>query len=68
MIVRFAAGNGSVVASRTTRAHAHIGVQLGRCPTGVALVATRAVRTRRYMVDALAGCVASVVTTRAVRG
>ena len=68
MIVRFAAGNGTVVASRTTRAHGHISMQLGGCPTRVALMAARAVRTRRHMIDALASSVASVVTTGAGRG
>ena len=46
MVVRFATSNGSVVTAGATRAHRHIGVELGWCPGRVALVARCAVCSR----------------------
>ena len=68
VVAALAAGNGTVVASRTTRANSQISMQLGRCPGRITLVAARAVRAGRHMIDALANSVASVVTTGAGRG
>ena len=55
--------NLAVMAARTSRAHAHIGVEFGRRPAGVALVAGRAVGTGADMVGALASGLGPVVTT-----
>ena len=43
--------------------HRHIGVELGWCPTGVALMAGRAVGSRRNVTGGLAGGAAAVVAT-----
>ena len=54
------------MATRTTRAHRHVGVQLGRCPTGVALVTGRAIGCGGYMTRPLARRTAAIVATGAV--
>ena len=51
-----------------TRDHRHIGMELGRRPTGVALMACRAVGARRNVIGGLAGGTAAVVTAGADGG
>ena len=55
--------NLAVMAARTSRADAHIGVELGWCPAAVALVAGRAVGTGADVIGALASGLCPVVTT-----
>ena len=51
-----------------TRDHRHIGVELGWRPTGVTLVAGRAVGARRNVIGGLAGGTAAIVATGADGG
>ena len=55
--------NLAVMAARTSRADAHIGVELGWCPAAVALVAGRAVGTGADVIDPFACGLGTIVTT-----
>ena len=63
-----AARNRAVMAACTTGGYRHIGMKLGRCPTGIALVAGRAVGRRCDMVGGLASRIASVMACGAGGG
>ena len=60
--------NLAVVATRTTRAHRHVRMQLGRRPRCVALVAGRAIGRGCHVVGILASGCATVVTAGAIGG
>ena len=60
--------NLAVVAARAACADAHIGVELRWCPTGVALVASRAVGCCGHVVGALTGGARSVMAAGAIGG
>ena len=65
---RLASSNRTVMAARTTRADRYIGVELGRCPGAVALVAGSAVCRSAKVIGALAGGIRSIMATGAVGG
>ena len=65
MVAALAARDGSVVASRTSRAHAHVGVQFGWRPTGVALVASSAAGTSANVIGSFASGLGPVMATGA---
>ena len=58
---RLASRRCTVMAARTTRRHGHIGMELGRCPAGVTLVAGGTAGCRRDVIASLAGSVDPVV-------
>ena len=66
MVAALAARYCAVVATRTSSAHAHVGVQFGWRPTRVALVASSAVGTGTDVIGSFASGLGPVMTTGTV--